>query len=113
MSTSPHYYLVVRKIRRRGLNLYLALFSADLSEGGLFPVTQSFCRGFLERRAFFGNLLPFLPRYSFPFFVIDPIRHCQFFHHIICIYRSVELIGTGHLDKNHIMCLCRISIYAH
>ena len=46
MSTSPHYYLVVGKTGRRGLNLYLALFSADLSEGALFPVTQSFCRGF-------------------------------------------------------------------
>ena len=85
------YYSIVCYTLLRGLSLYLAVFSADLSEGGLLPVTQSFWRGFLERRAFLGSLPPFLPRYSLPFFVIDPIRYYKRFDRIISIYRFVEL----------------------
>ena len=69
----PHLLHLVRDWRR-GLNLYIALFSADFREGGRLPVTQSLCNGFLERRAFLGSLFPFLPRYNFPFFAIGPME---------------------------------------
>jgi len=56
-----------------GLNLTFGLALANLSEDGFFPVSQSFCKGFLALRADLGSLPDRFPKNSLPFFAIKPI----------------------------------------